>query len=108
MEKFRGVLQIRHRNEESRSEGDFALLVAADGSELDLCREGGLPFNDPYYEPYADLQVEITGEVRHGALVVESIEEVMPEPTEPQQEEPQEEAAKPENPCDEQTEEQTE
>jgi hypothetical protein len=82
MEKFRGILQIRHCNEQSRSEGEFAFLVAEGGSELELCREGGLPFNDPYYEPYSDLQVEIVGEVRHGVLVVESIEEWVATPEE--------------------------
>lgn len=76
MEKFKGILQIRHCNQGSHSEGDFAFLVADDGSELGLCREGGYPFDDPYYEPYADLYVEVTGMVSHGALIVEAIEEI--------------------------------
>ena len=80
MEKFKGILQIRHCNQGSHSEGNFAFLVADDGSEIGLCREGGYPFNDPYYEPYADLYVEITGTVSHGALIVESIEESEPTP----------------------------
>ncbi|MBP3550058.1 MAG: hypothetical protein J6J57_00215 [Alistipes sp.] len=73
MNKFRGVVQIRHYNVGSRSEGDVAFLVRAEEPELALCREGGLPINDPYYEPYADKFVEIEGEISHGALIVESI-----------------------------------
>lgn len=86
MEKYRGILQIRHCNQGSHSEGDFAFLVADDGSELGLCREGGYPFNDPYYEPYADLYVEIVGTVSHGSLIVESIEKTEPAPEQEEQE----------------------
>ncbi len=75
MERFRGVLQIRLCNEQSRSEGLYPILVS-DGEELELCREGGLPMNDPYYEPYNMKHVEVTGYMSHGALVVESIEEI--------------------------------
>ena len=82
MDKFRGVLQIRHCNEQSRSEGNFAFLVTEDGTEWELCREGGVPFNDPYYEPYADKTVEIAGRVSHGALIVEVINEYESEPAE--------------------------
>ncbi len=73
MEKFRGILEIRHYNEGSRAEGDIAFLVMEDGSEVELCRAGGVPLNDPYYEPYADATVEIEGEISHGFLVVETI-----------------------------------
>lgn len=73
MEKFRGILQIRYCNPGSRSEGNMAYLVIGEGEELMLCREGGVPINDPFYEPYADMEVEIVGELSHGLLVVESI-----------------------------------
>ena len=90
MEKFKGFLEIRHCNQGSHSEGDFAFLVADDGSELGLCREGGYPFNDPYYEPYVGLYVEITGTVSHGALIVEAIEESEQIPEQMEQDEPTE------------------
>lgn len=54
----------------------MAFLVAEDGSELELCREGGVPIDDPYYEPFADMAVEIVGRVSHGALIVGSIEPI--------------------------------
>ncbi len=73
MEKFRGILQIRHCNEGSRSEGDLAFLVIDNDSELELCREGGVPIDDPYYKPFADMKVEIEGEISHGALIVGTI-----------------------------------
>lgn len=75
MEKFRGTLHIRLCNADSRSEGWYPYLVCED-REYELCREGGLPFNDPYYEPYNDKEVDICGYVSHDALVVESIEVV--------------------------------
>lgn len=74
MDRFRGILQIRLCNPQSRSEGRFAFLVMGD-EELELCREGGLPMNDPYYEPFDAKYVEIEGTLSHGALIVESIEE---------------------------------
>lgn len=86
MDRFRGILQIRLCNPQSRSEGRFAFLVTGD-DELELCREGGLPMNDPYYEPYEMKHVEIEGTISHGALIVESItelpEEVVEEVAEP-------------------------
>lgn len=79
MEKFRGILQIRHCNEGTRSEGNLAFLVSDGDSELELCREGGIPINDPYYEPYADMEVEIDGEISHGALIVSAISPIQQE-----------------------------
>lgn len=81
MDRFRGILQIRLCNPQSRSEGRFAFLVMGD-EELELCREGGLPMNDPYYEPFDAKYVEIEGTLSHGALIVESIEETQEPVTE--------------------------
>ncbi len=85
MEKFRGVLQMRLRNIDSRSEGLFPFLVCED-KEYDLCREGGVPFNDPYYTPYHAQMVEVTGYLSHEAIVVESIEIINIENEKPKEE----------------------
>ena len=76
---------MRLRNIDSRSEGLFPVLVCED-REYDLCREGGLPFNDPYYAPYHAQMVEVTGHLSHEAIVVEAIEVVDVENEKPTEE----------------------
>ena len=76
---------MRLRNIDSRSEGLFPFLVCED-REYNLCREGGLPFNDPYYAPYHAQMVEVTGHLSHEAIVVEAIEVVDVENEKPTEE----------------------
>ena len=69
-----GVVAIRLCNEGSRSEGRFAYLVSED-REWELTREGGVPFNDPYYEPFDGLNVIVKGCESGDFIIVDSIDE---------------------------------
>ncbi len=74
MEIFKGVVQIRLCNEGSRSEGHYAFLVTEE-CEWRLSRNGGLPFDDPYYTPFDGKSVAIEGESRDKYLIVANIAE---------------------------------
>lgn len=74
MDIFIGVLAIRLCNEGSRSEGRFAYLVSED-REWELTREGGVPFNDSYYEPFDGMNVIIKGHESGDFIIVDSIAE---------------------------------
>jgi hypothetical protein len=78
MDIFRGVVAIRLCNEGSRSEGRFAYLCCEDGG-WELTREGGVPFNDPYYEPFDGLDVEVEGRQSGSFIIVEKISESVAE-----------------------------
>lgn len=73
MNTYHGILHVRSANTGSRSEGRYAYLTDAEGAEQRLCRRDAAPFDDPFFEPFDGLRVEIEGIFRHGWLTVEAI-----------------------------------
>lgn len=72
MKEYKGKIELRIENVGTKSEGCYAYLEHAEG-ELQLCREGQYPVNDPYFEPYKGAEVVISGTESHGWLIVETI-----------------------------------
>ncbi len=76
MEQFRGKIEVRLQNEGSKSEGYYAFLVDAEGGgDVKLSREGAYPAGDPFFAELDGREVVLTGEMSHGWLVVQSIDE---------------------------------
>lgn len=69
---------MRLRNEGSKSEGYYAFLVRdRDGDALRLTREGVPPADDPLFAALDGREVVATGEMSHGWLVIQSIDEII-------------------------------
>ena len=53
-----GTLELRTKNEGSKSEGHYAILLTDEGAEFTLYRAGNMPMDDPFFAPYDGRIVE--------------------------------------------------
>jgi len=92
METYEGILQIRLYNVGSKSEGYYPVLIPAsrpddesDRTEVvRLGRDGALPGDNSYFEPYDGQRVLLSGVMSRGWLIVAHIE-CLPQETEPRE-----------------------
>jgi len=93
METYEGILRIGLYNVGSKSEGYYPVLIPAsrrDGGPgrtavVKLGRDGVLPGDNSYFEPYDGRRVLLSGVMSHGWLIVERIECLPQEPEEPRE-----------------------
>ena len=72
--KINGLLIIEKEYSGTKSEADYAYLLASDDVRYRLYRPGNSDANDDYFSSYANLHVEVVGEVETGGyLAVSSI-----------------------------------
>ena len=56
-----GTLELRTKNEGSKSEGQYAILLTDEGAEFTLYRAGNMPMDDSFFAPYYGRIVEVVG-----------------------------------------------
>lgn len=61
--KIKGKITISLANIGSKSEGKVATLTDTEGKSYTLHREGALPQNDPFFEPFDNAVAEVNGTV---------------------------------------------
>lgn len=69
----KGTLQLRTKNEGSKSEGRYAILLTDEGGEYTLYRSGCMPMDDAYFDAYDGAAVVVTGEEEGSYFRVEDI-----------------------------------
>ena len=57
----KGILQLRTKNEGSKSEGRYAILLTEEGGEYTLYRQNSMPMDDSYFDVYDGATVTVTG-----------------------------------------------
>lgn len=72
--RINGLLVIQTEYVGTKSEADYAYLLASDDIRYRLYRPGNCDADDSYFSTYANLHVEVVGEVEEGGyLAVSSI-----------------------------------
>ena len=72
--KINGLLIIETEYSGTKSEADYAYLLASDDVRYRLYRPGNSDANDDYFSSYANLHVEVVGGIESGGyLAVSSI-----------------------------------
>lgn len=77
MNTISGTINLRLTAEGSKSEGHTAILRNDEGCEYTLYRKDMLPVNDPFFAPYDNRYVTVTGTVEqsreHTSICVASM-----------------------------------
>lgn len=72
--RINGLLVIQTEYVGTKSEADYAYLLASDDVRYRLYRPGNSDANDDYFSSYANLHVEVVGGIETGGyLAVSSI-----------------------------------
>ena len=72
--KINGLLIVETEYTGTKSEADYAYLLASDDVRYRLYRPENSEANDDYFSTYTNLHVEVTGEIETGGyLAVSSI-----------------------------------
>jgi hypothetical protein len=80
MEHYQGVILVRLQNVGSKSEGRYAYLVRDDDmSTVKLCRQEQPSYNDPFFEQFDRLEVDVAGQMSHGWLIVSAVDVITDE-----------------------------
>lgn len=61
--EIKGTLLMRHRNQESKSEGWYAYLLTEDMQYYQLYRPENYPINDSFFYEYDRKDVIVTGDI---------------------------------------------